>query len=266
MSPFIHKRLFELRGKSEEYGVKDIPTINSESFSQLRFLRGFNVTIPHKTAVIPFLDKLDPKAELFGSVNTVSNDGGVLTGYTTDGIGFLRAIEAGGACVSEKTLLLGCGGAARVVAYEAALAGGEIVIAARCAEKAERLADDLRQSIPGTRVRCTEIANLEKEKDQYDLAVNTTPVGMYPKAGASVVAEQVVSRCSAVFDAVYNPDETQFIRLAQKCGKTAIRGMAMLVWQAAAAHEIWDGSQYTAKEIDLLCRESVQEMNRIFYS
>ena len=109
MSPFIHQRLFSLRGKTAEYGVKDIPIMDAEAFAQLRPLRGFNVTIPHKTTVIPFLDRLDRKAEVFGSVNTVSNDGGVLTGYTTDGIGFLHAGVSQGSCFG----LVGSDGATR---------------------------------------------------------------------------------------------------------------------------------------------------------
>ena len=266
MSPFIHQRLFALRGKTAEYGVKDIPIMDAEAFAQLRPLRGFNVTIPHKTTVIPFLDRLDRKAEVFGSVNTVSNDGGVLTGYTTDGIGFLHAIEAEGASVSGKVLMLGSGGAARVVAYETALAGGELTIAARSPEKAELLARDVRDAVPGSRIRCLPLSDLETQREEYDLAVNTTPVGMYPKTGVSVIPKEVISRCSAVFDAVYNPDQTEFIRLAEKCGKTAVRGMAMLVWQAAAAHTIWDGSTYTAEEIDTICRDAVADMERSFYA
>lgn len=266
MSPFIHERLFALRGKKAEYGIMDIPEMNAAAFETLKPFRGFNVTIPYKTAVIPFLDRLEKKAQAFGSVNTVSNEGGIRTGYTTDGIGFLRAIEACGVSAAGKTLMLGCGGAARVIAYETALAGGSLTIAARAPEKAERLAHDLRESVPGCRIRCTSLLTLEEEKENYDLAVNTTPVGMYPRAGISPVTEETLSRCSSVFDAVYNPDKTEFIRLAEKCGKKAVRGMAMLVWQAAAAHEIWDGSTYSVEEIDALCRDAVAEMNRLFYS
>lgn len=264
MSPFIHRRLFELIGKSAKYVALDISENELKGkIPELKSLNGFNITIPHKQAIIPFLDKLDEKAALFGSVNTVHNNGGVYTGYTTDPNGFLKALQAGGAKLNGRNVILGAGGAARVMAFEAVLAGGMVTLTVRphSAEKARQLARDIRSSVKGAKV---DICLLDEVVGNIDVLMNATPVGMYPNVDACPVRTSILKNCAAVFDAVYNPNETVLLRLAKENGAAAIGGMDMLVWQAAAAHEIWDGVQYDINDIQQLCRDSVLEMNRIF--
>ena len=115
MSPFIHTRLFELQGVKAEYTKLDIAPENLEyEFKNtLSKLDGFNITIPHKQAVIPFLDEIDAKAEMYGSVNTVSNKNGISKGYTTDPDGFLKALDAAGILLNGRIVVFGCGGVAR---------------------------------------------------------------------------------------------------------------------------------------------------------
>lgn len=271
MSPFIHSCLFSLAGYgAASYRVMDIAPEDLESFlPRLRELSGFNITIPHKQAIIPYLDDLDKKAAFFHSVNTVKNENGRLIGFTTDGAGFTKALESAGVSLYGRIAILGAGGVSRVMAFEAleTAQAPDITIAVR------------EHSLPAAQALCKELtAVLQKQgrggrlsvslldaiSGDFDLLVNGTPVGMYPHVDASPVSAEVLARCAAVFDAVYNPDETLLLRLAKQNGAKAIGGMRMLVGQAAAAQEIWYNASFRDADIDALCRDAVKEMERIF--
>lgn len=264
MSPFIHARLFALSRRTDTYGVFDIPSDKlAEALPQLRTLGGFNITIPHKQAIIPFLDALDEKAAFFHSVNTVKNEGGRLTGYTTDGAGFCKALDAAGADLTGRTVILGAGGVARVMAFEAALKGGHVTVATRerSLEAAKQLCADLNAKVPESQADCCLIDGIQ---GRIDLLVNATPVGMYPNIDGCPVSEEIVRKAACVFDAVYNPNETALLKLARKNNVRAVDGMSMLVWQAAAAHEIWYGTEFRSEEIEQLCADAVFEMKKTF--
>lgn len=264
MSPFIHSRLFLLSGVAASYGALDIAPENlAAQMSALRGLDGFNVTIPHKQAVIPLLDALDPKAADFGSVNTVKNENGRLTGFTTDGTGFRMAVESEGAGLSGNCAVLGAGGAARAIAFEIALAGGSVQIAARASSTAaaERLCADLRSKIPGAKAtHCL----LKELNGRFSLLVNATPAGMYPNTESCPVGEETVRQVNFVFDAVYNPAQTALLRLAEKCGVKAAGGMGMLVGQAAAAQSIWSGASFGPADLKALGKAASFEMKKKF--
>ena len=261
MSPFIHERLFELAKEEGEYIKVDIsPEELKLRMNELNELCGYNITIPHKQAIIPFLDKLDKKAELYGSVNTVKN-GAVKEGFTTDPDGFLKALETGGINFGGNVVIIGCGGAARTFVYEAALAKCNITIAARSRDKADILVSEVSKKIGDTNIRSCHISELNGE---YDLLVNATPVGMYPNADSMPISEKALSKCKNVFDAIYNPLETVLIQRAKANGSTAVGGMSMLVWQAVVAHEIWDNSQYSVDDINQLIEDSAKELKRKF--
>ncbi len=271
MSPFIHAHLFALSGLSPEYSVLDVPDIPG-ALDTLRRLDGFNITIPHKSAILPFLDEVDEKARLFGSVNTVKNESGRFTGYTTDGVGCYKALRRFGLDFSGRLLILGRGGAARAVAFEAALSekAPQIDFACRAEsmEGARALVGELgalcgKQGKRGS-FSVLSYEALESRTDRYDLVLNATSVGMYPNAGRSVVGESVLARCGAAFDAVYNPGETEFLRLARKNGLTAVGGMGMLVCQAVAAHEIWYGASFADADIERLILDAEAETERLF--
>ena len=270
MSPFIHSRLFSLNGRDASYMVLDIaPEELKASMPRLRELDGFNITIPHKQAIIPLLDALDEKAAFFHSVNTVKNENGRLTGYTTDGAGFTKALAGAGVKLAGRIAVLGAGGASRVMAFEALEAAAEpdITIAARAhsqpAAKAlcEELAGVLEKQ--GRKGRLS-VSTLDGLNGEFDLLVNGTPVGMYPHVDASPVSKEILRHCAAVFDAVYNPNETMLLRLAREYGAKAVGGMRMLVGQAAAAQEIWYGASFREADVDALCRDAVEEMGRTF--
>ena len=176
-------------------------------------------------------------------------------------------------------LLLGNGGAARALAFEIAQERKDPDLTIACRKNSqpkavalgEELAAFLRQR--GDRDFRIEVDTYEELEDfcgygvpkpRYDLLLNATSVGMYPRAGVSPVSAQVVGQCGAVFDAVYNPGETELLRLAKEAGAVAVGGMEMLVYQAVAAHEIWYGSKFRPEDLEALCREAQAETERLF--
>lgn len=278
MSPFIQKRLFQLSGIPMDYQVLDLPDL-AAGLTQLRGLDCFNVTIPYKQAILPFLDAVDPQAARFGSVNTVKVEGGKLFGYTTDGAGCRKALAEHGLDFDRRVLLLGNGGAARALAFEIALCRRDPDLTIACREGSQPKAVALAQEVAGYlrergdrgfRIEVQTYEELEglcgygAQKPEYGLLLNATSVGMYPHPGQSPVTGRVVARCKAVFDAVYNPAETELLRLAKEAGAAAVGGMEMLVYQAVAAHEIWYGTRFRPEDLRRLCRDAQAEMERIF--
>lgn len=263
MSPFIHERLFELAGISAEYGVLDIAPENlkREYSSTLKELDGYNITIPHKQSIIPLIDEIDSKAELYGSVNTVLNKEGKAKGFTTDPDGFLKALEYANIPLNGRVVILGCGGAARTMAYEAAIAGAKLEFAVReqSIQKAEKLSEEIKTAIKTDDIKCVDVKNLSGE---IKTLINATPVGMSPKTEYQPVSDSQLKNCENVFDAIYNPLETQLIQKARANGSRAEGGMSMLVWQAVVAHRHWDGSTYDVKDIEKLCADAYEELKK----
>lgn len=267
MSPYIHENLFALSRIKHAYNVLDITELPSV-IPALRNLNGFNITIPYKEQIIHFLDDLDDQALFCGSVNTVLCRDDRMTGYTTDGIGCVKALRDAGVSVGGRILLLGNGGAARALGF--AIAGLKeieaITIACRDAsrQKAEELVLELengmRERRKSTEIRTCVYGALCKTESKYDMLLNTTSVGMYPDVDKSPVEEEVLRRCSVVFDAVYNPIETKLLRTAKALGIQTVNGMGMLVYQAAAAHEIWYGASFRADDLAELCKAAEREL------
>lgn len=261
MSPPIHKRLFELKNREFEYDVMEIcPKDLKASKDKLDSLAGYNVTIPHKVAVIDLLDRLDDSAKRYNSVNCVDNKNGILTGYNTDCDGFLETVRSMGADLSGEVVLIGCGGVGRMAAIEAAFAGARLNIAVLESDMplAQKTKSEILAVRPNAEVSIVLNTDIDDEKD-YDLLINATPVGMYPKVDACPVPDKIIERAKAVFDIVYNPGETLLLKKAREMGIKTAGGMAMLVWQAVSAHRIWDGDEYTADEVNGI----ISEMNEI---
>ncbi len=263
MSPFIHKRLFDLAGIDAEYTKLDIAPENlGEEYERtLKQLDGYNITIPHKQNIIPLIDSLDDKANMYGSVNTVMNTDGKAKGYTTDPDGFMKAIEAAGIALDGRIMILGCGGVARTMAYEIALRHKPFEFAVRREDvgKAGLLCLDITRKLPETEVS---FGLIDQIIGSVDVLINATPVGMYPNSDAQPIHNCAIGRCGAVFDAIYNPLETALVKRARANGAKAEGGMSMLVWQAVVAHQIWDGSVYDQKDIDRLVLDCAEEMKR----
>ncbi|MGN0576763.1 MAG: shikimate dehydrogenase [Ruminococcus sp.] len=264
MSPLIHYRMFGLSDCEEcVYELTDIAPENLESSMEyLRTLSGFNITIPHKVSIIPMLDRLDESAARYNAVNCVKNDNGRLIGYNTDCYGFLKSVE--NMPLDGNVLLLGCGGAGRMMGIEAARHGASLTIAVRNSsiKKAQLLMAEILSKCSSAKVRITDISRIE---GSYDLLLNATPVGMYPNVQECPVSHSVIEHCGSFFDAIYNPTDTVLLKTASNLGKPAVGGAAMLVYQAAKAHEIWDGDTYTPEQLQAIIAETenaVETMQR----
>lgn len=253
MSPPIHKRLFELDGKPDaEYEICEFaPETLADKAAYLNSLCGYNITIPFKVDIIKYIDELDGSAKRYNSVNCVVNRNGRNIGFNTDCYGFLRSLEAGGANLDGKVLQIGCGGVGRMMAIEAALHGADLTIVSlpEFITGAEAAADEARALNPNAKIK---VITHDEIEGGFDLLMNASPVGMYPKVEECPVSEQVIKSCKCVFDVIYNPNVTKLMDIAQKNGIKAIGGMAMLVWQAVVAHEIWDGAKYKDEDIEAL--------------
>lgn len=261
LSPHIHSRLMTLAGTDGSYELLDIPPEKlADSFSELSQLDGFNATIPHKVGIIPYCSRLDGSAERFGSVNCVKN-GEEKVGYNTDVFGFTRSIDMLGASLRSKVLVIGCGGVGRMIAAEAAYSGGDVTVAVLkdFAADAEKTIAAVKERMPSAKIKLTVIGgetlsaeDFGADMPEFGLLINASPVGMFPKTEKMPCTEDVVRKAGYVFDVVYNPNKTLLSKTAEKLGIPAMTGMAMLVLQAAAAQEIWNGAKFDEKDLKKL--------------
>ncbi len=263
MSPFIHSELFKLNGIDGDYSVVDIApeSLDTGIPRLLEELDGFNVTIPFKSAVIPFLNSVEGVAREYGSVNTVRCSD--RSGRTTDPVGFVRALAAADIELKGRVAVLGAGGVCRVFAGEAARAGCQVTFGVLESDipAAGAIISDISKHHPEFRAEIVRIGELG---GAFDLLVNATPVGMYPKTGNMPVAKELLKDCRAVFDAVYNPENTALINAAREFGCKAQGGMPMLVWQAAAAQEIWLGVDFEKAAVERVITAATRYMNQHF--
>ena len=266
MSPFIHERLFAMAGRKAEYTLTDIaPEHLLEKEPFLRSLQGFNITIPHKMAVIPMVDRLDESARRYDSVNCVANVDGKLVGYNTDCDGFTMSVKD--YPMDGRVLLIGCGGVGRMIATEALRSGADLTIGIIPQDR--KLVETFIQWVEDNGFGSTGIFRIITDYKRYypaeihekfDVIINASPVGMFPKADACPVSDELIDQADYFFDVIYNPTKTLFLRKALAQGKTAKGGAAMLVLQAVRAHEIWNG--YTQEQIDTIIREMEQTIDQ----
>ena len=248
MSPVMHNAAFRQMGLDYFYvpfKVKQGELAKAMEGMRALNIKGLNVTIPHKVAVIQFLDELDHLAEKIGAVNTIVNDDGVLTGYNTDGAGFLQAllerrIEPQG----KNIVILGAGGAARAIAFFLTDRGSHLVILNRLLELdwAKEMASRISQ-IFGKEVEALELnrENLVAALGRANILVNATSVGMTPHIDQTLVTSDLLKPELIVVDIIYNPIKTRLLREAEAAGAKTINGIDMLVWQGALAFEKWTG-------------------------
>jgi len=251
LSPMIHTAAYEAMGLDVSYEAWSTPP--DEVGAAVERLRddaylGMNVTVPHKQAVMPFLDEVEESARKIGAVNTVAKQGGRLVGHNTDRGGYIRAlIEAGCPVKGRSVLIIGYGGAERAVAYALAEAGAtSIAIAGRRAEGIAEAIAHLRATAPFP-MSLEEVAPGERPLkyacEAADLIVNCTSMGMLhsPAEHESPIPGTMFNRGHWVSDIVYNPPETEFLRLAREAGAKPVAGLDMLIYQAAEAIELWTG-------------------------
>lgn len=249
-SPALHAAALRVAGLPGSFHLFPVPRGEAGGREVERLLaqmrrgeiQGLNVTIPHKRTVIGMLDALTPAARAVGAVNTIAVEGGRLLGDNTDAPGFLADLQRSFAPQPESAIVLGAGGSARAVVFALAGRGWQVHVAARRREPAQRLADDLRWV--GGRILAgpLSVAGLAEIAPSCGLIVNCTPVGMAPRIAATPWPKEVpLPRQAAVYDLVYNPQETALVRDARARGLPAVTGIGMLIEQAALAFERWTG-------------------------
>lgn len=261
ISPFIHQRLFELSKTPAEYSLIDIPPNKLASYlPELKKLDGYNITIPHKEKIAPLIDELSEKTRLYGCVNTVKNTGYASLGYNTDAYGFLQALNLENVNLGGNVTILGCGGAARVFCFEAALAGCKVSLAVKhqSLARASQLKADVEKAT-GQEICVTPLDNIPSESD---LLINATPVGMPPLHRQMPVRGDQLKNCKAIFDAVYNPVETALIKAAKSNGSKVVSGLPMLVYQAVQANEIWTNSTFDEDDIKQLLDDAKEVLRK----
>jgi shikimate dehydrogenase len=217
--------------------------------SALGFL-GANVTVPHKQAVMPFLDEVSEAALRIGAVNTIVIEDGRCWGDNTDWIGFLQDLAALGVSAADRDcLVLGAGGSARGIVYALQQAHGRLHLLARRGEQAAALLDDMGLHSQG-RAGALETLSQVAAGLHMPLIINTTPVGMWPHADSSIWPDDLALPQGAfVYDLVYNPRETQLMGQAVDSGCACSNGLGMLVRQGAAAFALWAGQE---PDVDLM--------------
>ncbi|KTB47494.1 shikimate dehydrogenase [Dehalogenimonas alkenigignens] len=240
VSPAMQNAAFAAAGLNFVYLAFPVPAAAvSGAVAGLRGLgiRGANITIPHKTAVMPFLDRIDDQARRIGAVNVILNDGGRLTGCNTDAPGFLAALKCSGFEPSgKKAVVIGAGGAARAVVFALRGAGASVAIVNRTRETAASLAADTgAAALPMTD------AGFSEALAGASLVVNATSIGLSPDIEATPLPAKFLRQGLVVFDIVYRPQQTRLLRDAEAAGCQTIGGLEMLVEQGALAFELWAG-------------------------
>ncbi len=208
-------------------------------------MKGINLTMPHKIAVLPYLDEISPSARIIGAVNTVVVRDGKLCGDNTDGKGFVQALKNEGISPKQKNVvILGAGGAARAIAVECALSdASRITIINRSKDHAERLVETIAENTPAKAEFLPWKPN-QKVPEGTDLVINATPVGFHPDQTAKPdIDYQSIQENMVVSDVVFNPAETEFLKEAAAHGAKTISGLGMLVCQGALNFTIWTGKE-----------------------
>ena len=235
LSPPIHNAAYKALGLNFAYTTictgdikQAIESIRTNGF------RGVSITTPHKVSVMKHLDRIDPAAKAIGAVNTIVNDNGVLTGYNTDGIGALKALEEITDLDGQKVVLIGGGGAALAIAAALKEKKVKLIILNRTGAKAKALAE---------KVGAQDFGNLDKLAlvAEADILIHATTVGMVPVTAETPVPREFLHPRLTVFDIVYNPKETMLLRDAREKGCNIVYGYKMLLHQAAAQFQLFTG-------------------------
>jgi len=251
-SPEMHNEAFQKLGLDYAYLAFEVGNEDLEDtikgFRAMK-VRGSNVSMPNKTVVHKYLDKLSEAAELCGAVNTIVNDNNVLTGHITDGIGYMKSLEdAEINIIGKKITVAGAGGAATAIEIQAALDGvAEISIFNRkdkFFERGEKTVKDINER---TKCKATlyDLADLDKLKEEIAdsyLFANATGVGMKPLEGQTYIPDTSFFRPDLIVtDTVYEPRETELLKMAKKVGCRTMNGLGMMLFQGAAAFKLWMG-------------------------
>ena len=251
MSPAIHNTIAEETGQNLVYVPFHVPEGKVREAVEGAYalnLLGCNVTVPYKSAVIPWLKELDPLAERIGAVNTLVRTQDGFKGYNTDMPGLYRALASDGIALrGEHVIILGAGGVARAVAVMLADEAEEILILNRTVEKAQAIADEVNGYTGRKTVRALPLDGYRQlPEEQRYLAIQATNVGMFPKTGEALIEDGgFYERIHTGYDLIFNPVDTRFMQLTREAGGQACNGLKMLLYQGIIAYELWMGTEIT---------------------
>ena len=261
ISPLMHNEAFQLLDLDYTYLCFEV---NEETLPaavdglKACGSRGFNLTMPNKNKIVELLDELSPAARLIGAVNTVVNDDGHLTGYNTDGVGYMQAVKDAGYDITGKTItIMGAGGAATAICAQAALDGVEKIHifareTSRFWDRTQKLAENINSTLPCKAVlhENKDTAALAQAISESALLLNATSVGMAPNTEGTIIEDTSLYHPDLIVsDVIYNPRETRFLKEAREAGCRTFNGMYMLLYQGAEAFRLWTGKEMPVKEI-----------------
>lgn len=252
LSPVIHNTLAEAFGHNLVYvpfRVEEECVKEAVKGAYALNILGCNVTVPHKSAVIPFLNDMDPLAKKIGAVNTLVRTEGGFKGYNTDLPGLYRAMVSDGVKIAgEQILILGAGGVARAAAMLLADKGaGRIVLINRTVEKAQAIVEEIQSYYPDVSLEAAGLSELSRfsEKKAY-LAIQATNLGMYPQTDRTLIEDpDFYEVIHTGYDLIFNPADTRFMQLVRARGGKAYNGLKMLLYQGIIAYELWNQVQVT---------------------
>lgn len=263
LSPIMHNAAFNKLGLNLVYVAFTVTSTElKDSVLGVKSLglKGLNVTMPHKSAVIHYLDEVDLSVKSIGAVNTILCNHGRLIGYNTDGTGAMIALQENGVDFEEKKMvILGAGGAAKAIAYQATQDVGELVILNRTAGKAKKLAEMLKGLGAKVKAGTLSLDNLNDELSTTNILVNATSAGMYPNIESSPVPSGLLHSDLCVMDIIYKPLETKLLKDAKSAGAKVVSGLEMLLYQGAIAFEIW--TNYPAP-LEVMRKATLNELEK----
>ncbi len=263
-SPAMYNYCFEALGYDYAYLAFDVTLERLPAMMEAAntmHMKGMNVTMPLKQAVVPYMDKVTPAAKLIGACNTLVNEGGSWIGYNTDGMGYVLNLRDNGVEVTGKKMtVLGAGGAGTAVQVQCALDGAREIAVFNPKdaffEHAQETAIRISKEVPGCTVRVYDLNDTKKLQDEVEdseILVNATRVGMAPNNDVTPIQNKALFRPDLIVtDVIYNPVETKLLKEAKACGCKTIGGQGMLVWQGAEAFHLYTGDTMPVEEVKKL--------------
>jgi len=264
MSPVMYNYSFAKAGIDYAYLAFDIAEEKvPDAIAAIKTfnMRGANVTMPCKSAVVKFMDELSPAARITGAVNTIVNEDGKLTGHMTDGVGFVRNLKENNVDIKGKKItVIGTGGAGTAIQVQCSLDGAREISVFNMKDafftRASETFEKMKKEAPGCILNIYDLEDTAKLKEEIatsDILLNATRVGMHPFEDESVIADTSVYREDlVVVDCIYNPAKTKFLADAEAAGCKIINGLGMLLWQGAECFNLYTGLEMPTAEVEEL--------------
>lgn len=267
MSPVIHNTLAELTAENMAYLAfpvkEEVETAIKGAY--VLGVQGMNVTVPYKSDVIEHLADIDEQAKIIGAVNTLVRIEGGYKGFNTDLPGLYRAMGSEGIEVKgAEVIILGAGGAARAAAFLCAFyQAKKVYILNRTVEKAVNVADEVKEKTGYTEIIPMALSDYAKIPGNGYLVLQATKVGLYPNVDETPMEDKAFfEKAAVVYDLIYTPEETKFMRLARENGAEAYNGLKMLLYQGVAAYEMWNAASVPKEVVEKVYDKLQQKVKK----